>query len=113
MDLTAKGVPDAATLLKFRHLLETHDLCKALFMAINADLAARGLLLREGTRVDASLIAAPSSTKNREKKRDPEMHQTKKGNPWHFGMKAHLGADRDSQRVHPVVLPAANVANVT
>lgn len=80
IDLAAEGVPDAATLLKFRRLLETHDLRKGLFTAINADLTARGLLLREGTLVDATLIAAPPSTKNQEKQRDPEMHQTKKGN---------------------------------
>ncbi len=85
-------MPDATTLLKFRRLLETHDLCRGLFTAINADLAARGLLLlREGTLVDATLIAAPSSTKNQEKKRDPEMHQTKKGNQWYFRMKARIG----------------------
>jgi len=81
--------------------------------AINADLTARGLLLREGTLVDATLIAAPPSTKNREKKRDPEMHQTRKGNQWYFGMKAHIGADRDSKLVHTVVVTAAHVADVT
>jgi IS5 family transposase len=113
IDLSAEGVPDATTLLNFRHLLETHDLCKGLFSAINADLAARGLLLREGTLVDATLIAAPSSTKNAKRERDPEMHQTKKGNQWYFGMKAHIGADRDSQLVHTVVVTAANVADVT
>jgi IS5 family transposase len=111
--LAAEGVPDATTLLKFRRLLETHDLCQGLFTAINADLTARGLLLREGTLVDATLIAAPSSTKNQEKKRDPEMHQTKKGNQWYFGMKAHMGADRDSKLVHTVVVTAANVADIT
>jgi IS5 family transposase len=113
IDLNAEGVPDATTLLNFRHLLETHDLCKGLFSAINADLTARGLLLREGTLVDATLIAAPPSTKNKEKQRDPEMHQTKKGNQWYFGMKAHIGADRDSKLVHTVVVPAANVADIT
>ena len=113
IDLSAEGVPDATTLLKFRRLLETHDLCKGLFSAINADLTARGLLLREGTLVDATLIAAPPSTKNKEKKRDPEMHQTKKGNQWYFGMKAHIGADRDSKLVHTVVVTAANVADIT
>ena len=113
MDLAAEGVPDATTLLKFRRLLETHDLCKGLFAAINADLSARGLLLREGTLVDATLIAAPSSTKNQAKQRDPEMHQTRKGNQWYFGMKAHIGADRDSKLVHTVVVTAANVADVT
>jgi len=113
IDLAAEGVPDATTLLKFRRLLETHDLCKGLFAAINADLTARGLLLREGTLVDATLIAAPSSTKNQEKKRDPEMHQTRKGQQWYFGMKAHIGADRDSKLVHTVVVTAANVADIT
>jgi len=113
IDLAAEGVPDATTLLKFRRLLETHDLCKGIFAAINADLSARGLLLREGTLVDATLIAAPSSTKNEKKQRDPEMHQTRKGNQWYFGMKAHIGADRDSKLVHTVVVTAANVADVT
>jgi IS5 family transposase len=113
IDLAAEGVPDATTLLKFRRLLETHDLCKGLFTAINADLTARGLLLREGTLVDATLIAAPPSTKNKEKQRDPEMHQTRKGNQWYFGMKAHIGADRDSKLVHTVVVTAANVADIT
>jgi transposase, IS5 family len=113
IDLAAGGVPDATTLLNFRHLLETHDLCKGLFKAINADLSAQGLLLREGTLVDATLIAAPPSTKNAKKERDPEMHQTKKGNQWYFGMKAHIGADRDSKLVHTVVVTAANVADIT
>ena len=113
IDLAAEGVPDATTRLKFRRLLETHDLCKGLFTAINADLTARGLLLREGTLVDATLIAAPPSTKNQEKKRDPERHQTRKGNPWYFGMKAHIGADRDSKLVHTVGVTAANVADIT
>jgi transposase, IS5 family len=113
IDLSAGGVPDATTLLNFRRLLETNDLCKGLFQAINADLSARGWLLREGTLVDATLIAAPPSTKNAKKQRDPEMHQTKKGNQWYFGMKAHIGADRDSKLVHTVVVTAANVADVT
>ena len=113
IELQAEGVPDATTLLNFRHRLETHDLCKGLFTAIHADLTARGLLLREGTLVDATLIAAPSSTKNQAKQRDPEMHQTKKGNQWYFGMKAHIGADRDRKLVHTVAVPAANVADVT
>ena len=113
IELDAEGVPDATTLLKFRRLLETHDLCKALFTAINADLAARGLLLRAGTLVDATLIPAPSSTKNEKRERDPEMHQTKKGNQWYFGLKAHIGTDRDSKLVHTVVATAANVADIT
>jgi IS5 family transposase len=113
IDLAAEGVPDATTLSKFRRLLETHNLCKGLFTAINADLSARGLMLREGTLVDATLIAAPPSTKNKEKQRDPEMHPTRKGNQWYFGLKAHIGADRDSKLVHTVVVTAANVADVT
>jgi IS5 family transposase len=113
MDLAAEGVPDATTLLKFRRRLETHDLCKGLFTAINTDLTARGLMMRAGTLVDATLIAAPPSTKNKEKQRDPEMHQTRKGNQWYFGMKAHIGADRDSKLVHTVVVTAANVADIT
>ena len=113
IDLAADGVPDATTLLKFRRLLETNDLCKGLFQAIDADLATRGLLMRAGTLVDATLLAAPPSTKNQEKKRDPEMHQTRKGNQWYFGMKAHIGADRDSKLVHTVVVTAANVADIT
>ena len=87
IDLAADGAPDATTLLKFRRLLETNNLCKGLFHAINADLAARGLMMRQGTLVDATLLAAPPSTKNKEKQRDPEMHQTRKGNQWYFGMK--------------------------
>jgi IS5 family transposase len=109
----AGGVPDATTLLKFRRLLETHDLCRGLFAAINADLTARGLMMRAGTLVDATLIAAPSSTKNQAKQRDPEMHQVRKGNQWYFGLKAHIGADRDSRLVHTVVVTAANVADIT
>jgi len=113
IDLAAEGVPDATTLRNFRHLLETHNLCQSLFTAINADLTARGLLLRAGTLVDATLIAAPSSTKNQAKQRDPEMHQTKKGNQWYFGLKAHIGADRASKLVHTVVVTAANVADIS
>lgn len=112
IEIDAEGVPDATTLLQFRRLLETHDLCKGLFAAINADLAARGLLLREGTLVDATLIAAPSSTKNAQRKRDPAMNQTRKGNQWYFGLKAHISADRDSKLVHTVVVTAANVADI-
>jgi len=112
IDLAADEVPDATTLLKFRRLLETNDLCQGLFNAINEDLTARGLMMREGTLVDATLLAAPPSTKNRERQRDPEMHQTRKGNQWYFGMKAHIGADRDSKLVHTVVVTAANVADI-
>jgi IS5 family transposase len=113
IDLARESAPDATTLLKFRRLLETHGLTEAIFEAINAHLAAKGLLLREGTVVDATIINAPSSTKNDSGTRDPEMHQTKKGKNWFFGMKAHIGADRDSGLVHTVVGTAANVSDVT
>jgi transposase, IS5 family len=103
IDLARESVPDATTLLKFRRLLEQHQLTAKLFEGINAHLAERGLLLREGTMVDATIIAAPPSTKNKDHERDPEMHQTKKGNEWHFGMKAHIGADADSDLVHESV----------
>lgn len=108
----SEAVPDATTLLGFRHLLERHELTRALFAEVNAHLGEKGLLLREGTIVDATIIAAAPSTKNKAKARDPEMHQTKKGNAWHFGMKAHVGVDLDSGLVHTVVGTAANVADV-
>ncbi len=112
IDLARQAVPDATTLLKFRRLLEKHDLTAKLFEAINAHLSERGLLLREGTMVDATIIAAPASTKNKDHARDPEMHQTKKGNEWHFGMKAHIGADTDSGLVHSLHATAANESDV-
>jgi IS5 family transposase len=112
IDLGRESVPDATTLLKFRRLLEQHRLTAKLFEGINADLAERGLLLREGTMVDATIIAAPPSTKNEDKARDPEMHQTKKGNEWHFGMKAHIGADADSGLVHSLHATSANESDV-
>ena len=87
----SEALPDETTILNFRHLLERHELGKGLFDEINAHLESQGLRLREGSIVDASIIEAPSSTKNRTRERDPEMHQTKKGNQWHFGMKAHIG----------------------
>ena len=113
IDLAREAAPDATTLLKFRRLLETHQQTESIFNTINAHLAEQGLLLREGTIVDATLIAAPPSTKNREGKRDEEMHQTKKGKQWHFGMKAHIGVDAQSGLVHTVVGSAANVSDVT
>jgi IS5 family transposase len=112
IDLGREAVPDATTLLKFRRLLVDNKLTAKLFEGINTDLAERGLLLREGTMVDATIIAAPPSTKNKEHERDPEMHQTKKGNEWHFGMKAHIGADAASGLVHSVHATAANEADV-
>jgi IS5 family transposase len=113
IDLSRESVPDATTLLKFCHLLQGNDLTRALFDEINAHLAQQGLLMRAGTIVDATIIAAPSSTKNADKARDPDMHQVKKGNEWHFGMKAHIGVDAESGLVHTVVATAANVSDVT
>ena len=113
LDLGRESAPDATTLLKFRHLLEAHKLTETIFATIKAHLASQGLMLREGTIVDATIIAAPSSTKNQKGERDPEMHQAKKGNQWHFGMKAHIGVDADSGLVHTVIGTAANVNDVT
>src|SRR5215207_4723754 len=113
IDLSVESVPDATTLLKFRHLLERHELTKALFAEVASLLSERQLLMREGTIVDATIIAAPPSTKNQARERDPEMHQTKKGNEWHFGMKAHVGVDAESGLVHTVIGTAANVNDVT
>ena len=109
----AGALPDETTILNFRRLLETHDLAAQMFDAVNAHLQVRGLMLQKGTIVDATIIHAPSSTKNREGTRDPEMHQTKKGNQWYFGMKAHIGVDADSGLVHTVTTTPANVADVT
>ena len=113
IDLARESAPDATTLLKFRRLLETNELTRKVFEAINAHLAERGLILREGTIVDATFIAAPPSTKNKAKARDPEMHQAKKGNNWHFGMKAHIGVDAKSGLVHAVIGTAATVSDVS
>jgi len=113
LDPGAMRLPDESTILRFRHLLEENNLSVQLLATINATLATKGLLLKAGTVVDATLIAAPSSTKNSTGERDPEMHQTKKGNQWHFGMKAHIGVDADSGLVHTVTGTAANVHDVT
>jgi IS5 family transposase len=112
LDLAAATVPDATTVMNFRHWLEQHDLTKVLFDEVGATLEERGLLMRQGTIVDATIIAAPPSTKNKEKARDPEMHQTKKGNQWHFGMKAHIGVDVASGVVHTLTGTAANEADI-
>jgi transposase, IS5 family len=112
IDLAVERVPDATTVLNFRHWLEHHDLTKVLFDEIGAMLEERGLLMRQGTIVDATIIAAPSSTKNKEKSRDPEMHQTRKGNQWYFGMKAHIGVDVASGVVHTLTGTAANQADI-
>jgi IS5 family transposase len=109
IDLGRERVPDATTLLKFRHLLEEHQLGAALFAKVGELLMANGMRLSGGTIVDATLIAAPPSTKNEEKARDPEMHQVKKGNQWHFGMKVHVGADSKTGLIHSASITAANV----
>ena len=106
-------LPDRVSILRFRHLLEKHQLAQQFFDTVNAMLKARGLMLHSGTVIDATIIAAPSSTKNSSGKRDPEMHQTKKGNQWHHGMKGHAGVDADSGLVHSVATTAANAHDVT
>lgn len=113
LDMGEDHLPDESTILRFRHLLEAHSLSVQILATINATLLAKGLLLKQGTVVDATLIAAPSSTKNQDGERDPEMHQTKKGNQWHFGMKAHAGVDADSGLVHSVATTAANAHDIT
>jgi transposase, IS5 family len=113
IDLSCEAAPDATTLLKFRRLLEQHGLTRRIFEVIKAHMADKGLILREGTIVDATIIAAPPSTKNREKARDEEMHQTKKGNQYYFGMKAHIGVDANSGIVHSLTTTAANAGDVT
>jgi len=102
-------LPDETTILRFRHLLERHNLAPDMLRLVNDILLAKGLMLRTGTAVDATLISAPSSTKNADSERDPEMKQTRKGNNWYFGMKAHIGVDAASGLVHTVVGTAANV----
>jgi len=109
LDFAVEQVPDATTLLHFRHLLEEHHLGEKLFAAQNEVFEERGWIMRGGSIVDATIIAAPSSTKNATGTRDPEMHQTKKGNQWYFGMKAHIGADAGTGYVHSVTATAANV----
>jgi len=109
IDLNQDPIPDESTILKFRHLLEKHHLSEKLFEVTCSYLEENGLMLREGTIVDATLIDAPSSTKNREKKRDPEMSSTRKGNQWFFGMKAHTGTDSENRTVHTVVATTASV----
>ncbi|WP_284358297.1 IS5 family transposase, partial [Pseudomonas syringae] len=111
--LSLDRIPDETTILNFRRLLEKHELAGGILQVINGYLGDRGLMLRQGTVVDATIIHAPSSTKNKDGKRDPEMHQTKKGNQYFFGMKAHIGVDAESGLVHSLVGTAANVADVT
>src|SRR5438046_9086972 len=113
IDLGCEPVPDETTVCRFRHLLEEHDLGQPLFDKVQQHLAAKGLKVATGTIVDATIINAPSSTKNADKARDPEMHQTKKGNQWYFGMKAHLGVDSRTKLIHAVMATPANVADST
>lgn len=109
IDLGREAAPDETTVCKFRHLLERESLGEQIFALVNAHLTASGLALARGTIVDATIISAPSSTKNKAKARDPEMHQTRKGKQWYFGMKAHLGIDSKLKLIHSVVATAANV----
>ena len=105
-------LPDESTILKFRHLLEEHELGTSLFQAVNEVLAAHGLSLRQGTIVDATIISAPSSTKNKDRARDPAMHQTRKGRQWYFGMKMHIGVDDIHGLIHSIDSTAANVSDI-
>ena len=113
LSLARGSVPDETTILNFRHLLERHGLAVRIFDAVKAHLEAAGVPLRQGTIVDATIIAAPSSTKNEKGERDPDMHQTKKGNQWYFGMKAHIGVDAESGLVHTVAGTPANITDIT
>src|SRR5579864_7457102 len=106
-------LPDESTILRFRHLLEAHGLAVQMLALVNEILGEKGLMLKAGSVVDATLISAPTSTKNASGTRDPEMHQTKKGNQWYFGMKAHIGVDAESGLVHSVIGTAANVHDIT
>ena len=112
IDFMTESVPDETTLCKFRHLLEENGLNKLFFDAINRVMVQTGHMMKGGTIVDATIISAPSSTKNAEKKRDPEMHQTKKGNEWKFGMKCHIGVDAGTGLVHSMTVTAANVSDI-
>lgn len=113
IDLGREPVPDETTVCKFRHLLERHDLGRRLFEQVHDHLQARGLTVARGTIVDATIISAPSSTKNATQSRDPDMHQTRKGQQWYFGMKAHVGVDSVTKVIHAVVATAANVHDAT
>lgn len=112
IDFTEQQVPDATTLLKFRHLLEEHQLGEKIFADVTERLNAVGLIMHGGTIVDATIIASTPSTKNKEKKRDPEMHQTKKGNQWYHGMKVHAGVDAGTGYIHTITGTAANVHDI-
>ncbi len=111
IDLGMEGAPDETTICKFRHRLERHKLGKTLLKAVNEYLRTNGIKIANGTIVDATIISAPSSTKNKAGKRDPEMHQTAKGQQWYFGMKAHVGVDSRTKLIHTVLASAANVGD--
>ena len=111
IDLGREPAPDETTVCRFRHLLENHDLGARIFEEVHRHLKSNGLKVSTGTIVDATIINAPSSTKNADKARDPDMHQTKKGNQWYFGMKAHIGVDSKTKIIHAVAATAANVAD--
>jgi len=111
IDLGREPAPDETTICKFRHLLEAHELGAALFEQVHRYLESRGICISRDTIVDASIIDAPSSTKNAARQRDPDMHQTRKGQQWYFGMKAHIGVDTKHKIIHSVVATAANVAD--
>jgi len=113
IDLSREHVPDATTLLKFRRFLEKHNLTRGIFEAVNTNLEAKGFLMRQGTIVDATIISAPSSTKNKDRARDPETHQIRKGKQWYHGIKAHIGVDAESGVVHHVSTTPANTSDVT
>jgi IS5 family transposase len=113
IDMLSDRIPDETTILAFRHLLEKHNLGEQIFETVKAHLRERGMAMKQGTIIDATLIAAPSSTKNKAGERDPEMHQTCKGKQWHFGMKIHAGVDKDSGLIHSIVTTAANVHDLT
>jgi len=113
IDLVSDRIPDETTILAFRHLLEKHNLGEQIFETVKAHLKDSGMAMKQGTIIDATLIAAPSSTKNKSGERDPEMHQTKKGNQWYYGMKVHIGVDKDSGLIHSVETTAANVHDLT
>ncbi len=113
IDMISERIPDETTILAFRHLLEKHNLGEQIFETVKAHLKERGMAMKQGTIIDATLIAAPSSTKNKAGERDPEMHQTCKGKQWHFGMKVHIGVDKDTGLIHSVETTAANVHDLT
>jgi len=108
IDLGKEPVPDETTILNFRHLMERHNLADELFRLVNVYLAENGMKINRGTIVDASIINAPTSTKNNDKQHDQDMHQTRKGNQWYFGMKTHIGVDSKTKLIHSVAVTPAN-----